>query len=74
MDIGEHAAKCAAEFLEDALNRRPQVKQGGSLSHCEDCGEPIPLARQQAVAGVRLCVNCKSLNEKQGKGYKGSSA
>lgn len=70
MDIGEHAAKRAAEFLDEALSRRPQANQGGSLSHCEDCGEPIPLARQKAVAGVRLCAPCKTYFEKHGKDSK----
>jgi len=35
-----------------------------SLSECEACGEDIPVARQKAVPGVRLCLECATLNEK----------
>jgi phage/conjugal plasmid C-4 type zinc finger TraR family protein len=38
--------------------------QQPSLTHCEECGEEIPTARQQAIPGVRLCVYCKQLNER----------
>lgn len=68
MDLGDQAAKRAAEFLEEALSRHPTHHAGGSLSHCEECGEAIPEKRQKAIAGVRLCVSCKNLDEKQGKG------
>lgn len=32
---------------------------GESLSHCADCEEPIPHARQQALPGVKLCIDCQ---------------
>ena len=70
MDFADYAAKRADEFLEDALNRRPQANKGGSLSHCEDCGDEIPIARQKAVVGVRLCISCQILVEKHGKDSK----
>jgi len=35
-----------------------------SLSECKVCGEPIPEARQKAVPGVELCLECATLNEK----------
>jgi len=28
-------------------------------TECEDCGEPIPEARQQASPGCIRCVNCQ---------------
>lgn len=34
-----------------------------SLSHCEECGDDIPVARQQLIPGVRLCVYCKQAQE-----------
>jgi len=47
--------------IEDAVQRaRSQVPHGESLRHCEECGEPIPEARRQALPGVRLCVTCQS--------------
>ncbi|AGT08203.1 DksA/TraR family C4-type zinc finger protein [Paracoccus aminophilus] len=36
-----------------------EALRGESLEVCEECGEPIPLARRKAVPGVRLCVSCQ---------------
>lgn len=47
--------------VEDALERaRSNLPQGESLTHCEECDEPIPEARRKALPGVRLCVRCQS--------------
>lgn len=35
-----------------------------SLSACEQCGSEIPKRRQQAVPGVRLCVECQGALER----------
>ena len=44
----------------DAVEKaRSQLPSGESLSHCEECDNPIPEARRQAVPGVRLCVTCQ---------------
>ena len=52
--------------IEDAIKRaRSQLPQGKSLSHCEECDAPIPEARQLAVPGVRLCVNCQAEYDKE---------
>ncbi|MCW2475728.1 MULTISPECIES: DksA/TraR family C4-type zinc finger protein [unclassified Symbiopectobacterium] len=53
--------------VEDAVARvRNELPSGESLSHCAECGEPIPEARRKALPGVRFCVNCqKSLDVKQ---------
>lgn len=48
--------------IEDELKRmklRPQPV-GESLTFCAECGEPIPEARRQAMAGVKLCLDCQS--------------
>jgi phage/conjugal plasmid C-4 type zinc finger TraR family protein len=48
------------DSIEDAIKRaRAQLASGPGLSHCEECGEAIPEARRQAVAGVRLCLPCQ---------------
>ena len=50
--------------VDDAIARaRSQLKQGPGLEHCEECGAPIPLARRQAVPGVRLCVACQQAHD-----------
>lgn len=47
--------------VEDAINlARSQLPKGESLTHCEECDIEIPEARQKAIVGVRLCVNCQS--------------
>lgn len=52
--------------IEDAVKlARSRLPEGKSLSHCEECGEPIPVARMKAIPGVRLCILCQSEIEKQ---------
>lgn len=55
--------------VEDAVKlARSQLPQGEGLENCEDCDAIIPLARRQAIQGVRLCVVCQSgLDEQQAK-------
>jgi phage/conjugal plasmid C-4 type zinc finger TraR family protein len=43
---------------------RAAIPKGPSLSHCDECGEEIPLARQQAIQGCRTCIDCQSLSER----------
>ena len=38
---------------------------GPSLTHCQDCDEPIP-EKRQALGGMTRCVPCQTLFE-QGK-------
>ena len=38
--------------------------QQPSLTHCEECGDEIPEARRSAIRGVRLCVFCQELLER----------
>jgi phage/conjugal plasmid C-4 type zinc finger TraR family protein len=48
------------DSIQDAIKRaQAQLPSGPSHSHCEDCGDAIPEARQRAVPGVRLCVTCQ---------------
>lgn len=39
---------------------RRQLPRGESLTHCEDCDEPIPERRREALPGVRRCVACQA--------------
>ena len=36
---------------------------GSSRTHCAECDEEIPLARQRALPGVRTCVDCQGFLE-----------
>lgn len=47
---------------------RSRLPKGESLTHCIECEEPIPDARRKAVNGVRLCLECQSILEKQQSG------
>ena len=51
--------------IEDAVElARSRLPKGGSLTHCEECEQEIPIARQKAIPGVRLCVSCQEELEK----------
>lgn len=54
---------------QDAMYRRQALQQQQahraatsrpSATTCHECGDPIPLARQQAVPGCRRCTPCQS--------------
>lgn len=47
----------AIERMRARNARRGDVE---SAEFCEECDEPIPEARRQAIPGVRLCVSCQS--------------
>ena len=52
--------------VEDAVTRaRSSLPKGESLSRCEKCDSTIPVARREAIPGVRLCVNCQTEMDKQ---------
>ncbi|MDO6461541.1 DksA/TraR family C4-type zinc finger protein [Granulosicoccaceae sp. 1_MG-2023] len=55
--------------VEDAVElARSRLGKGESASHCEECGEPIPEPRRQALPGVQLCVACQSASEQNDTG------
>lgn len=62
VDWIDHAAEQEQLARDAALAARP-IFQGTSLTTCEDCGNPIPHQRQQAIAGVRLCIDCQAALE-----------
>jgi len=58
--------------VEDAIKRaRSELPRGESLEHCEECGKQIPVARREAVPGVRLCVACQAEHDKHRKTVSG---
>jgi phage/conjugal plasmid C-4 type zinc finger TraR family protein len=58
--------------VEDAVKRaRSQLPTGPSAEDCDECGEPIPQARREAVPGVRLCVRCQSEVDERNKAFAG---
>ncbi|PSV17174.1 molecular chaperone DnaK [Photobacterium kishitanii] len=65
-DVIDNGCETEAKFTEMALaNHRaksfkPQKK---SAAECEECGDPISIARQLAVPGCQCCVMCQQLKE-----------
>ncbi|AWH39317.1 MULTISPECIES: DksA/TraR family C4-type zinc finger protein [Stenotrophomonas] len=58
--------------VDDAIARaRRQLREGPGLEHCEECDAPIPLARRQAVPGVRLCVACQQALDDEEQAHAG---
>ncbi|WMY91578.1 DksA/TraR family C4-type zinc finger protein [Snodgrassella communis] len=53
--------------IADALNhvRQQMDLAAESAEFCEECGEEIPLARRQAIQGVRFCVSCQTDRDKE---------
>ncbi len=58
--------------VDDAVRRaRSQMHKGPSLTHCEECGDPIPEARRHAVPGVRLCLACQQDYDREHGAFSG---
>ena len=54
------------DTLKDAILRaRALTPSGDSAQQCEDCGEPIPDKRRQALAGVRTCIACQQKRDRK---------
>lgn len=52
--------------VEDGVQRaRSRLTVGASAINCDECDRTIPEARRKAIPGVRLCVDCQSVLEKQ---------
>jgi phage/conjugal plasmid C-4 type zinc finger TraR family protein len=49
------------DTVKDAISfARARMPSGESATECEECGEPIPERRREALPGVRTCVQCQS--------------
>ena len=48
-------------FREEALANREPIGRPGwkSLTHCIDCGDPIPEKRRLAIEGCLRCYDCQ---------------
>jgi phage/conjugal plasmid C-4 type zinc finger TraR family protein len=44
---------------------RQRLAGGESALYCEECGEPIPSARRDALKGVKYCLHCQNERDKQ---------
>ncbi|MDG2968411.1 TraR/DksA C4-type zinc finger protein [Pseudomonas extremaustralis] len=66
MDDIDRANDQAQYLLDVALQRSRRAPSNRvSAEFCEDCDEPIPLLRQQAIQGCATCVSCQGLRERR---------
>lgn len=47
------------------MRRKVSQFKTSSSQFCIDCGEPIPVERQRAISGCRLCIDCQQEKEKR---------
>jgi len=52
-------------LLQAALRRHANRPVKPSAQFCDDCGEAIPLKRQQLVQGCETCISCQELRERR---------
>jgi phage/conjugal plasmid C-4 type zinc finger TraR family protein len=51
--------------VKDGVRRaQSRLPTGPGLTHCAECSAPIPEARRNAIAGVRLCVACQEAEDR----------
>lgn len=55
--VQEQIEASISEELARMKARKSHV--GASLRNCAECDEPIPEARQLAIQGVKLCIDCQ---------------
>lgn len=49
------------DTVKDAVLRaRALTPSGASAEECDECGEPIPKKRREALPGVRTCIACQA--------------
>ncbi|MGA9028702.1 MAG: DksA/TraR family C4-type zinc finger protein [Steroidobacteraceae bacterium] len=58
--------------VKDAINRaQSRLREGPSLTHCAECGAEIPQARRDAIHGVRLCLSCQDVQDRDAARFTG---
>ena len=50
---------------DEVKNARARLIAGEGATHCDECGEPIPEARRQALPSARTCVQCQSARDRR---------
>lgn len=54
------------DTVKDAVSfARSRMPSGEGAAECEECGEPIPERRREALPGVRTCVACQSERDRR---------
>jgi phage/conjugal plasmid C-4 type zinc finger TraR family protein len=58
-----HVEILTASAIAEVRRRIAQQPTASGATDCDDCGEPIPAARRQAMPGTRHCTRCRELLE-----------
>ena len=68
-DLYDRAAEIEQFHRETAIRKQAEKNNPAAVSayECEECGEPIPEARRQAVIGCLCCISCQQEIEQYGK-------
>lgn len=54
------------DTITDAVTAaRTRLPSGEGSDLCDECGERIPDRRREALPGVRTCVSCQSIRDKE---------
>lgn len=64
-DLADRANELVLARLDGLLAARPALVIRESAEECQDCGEPIPQARRQAVPGCNRCIDCQARYERR---------
>lgn len=64
-DLADRANELVLARLDGLLAARPALVIRKSAEECQDCGEPIPQARRQAVPGCNRCIDCQARHERR---------
>jgi len=64
-DLFDKAQEVDAMFRKIAIDKAMQRTTLPSALICEECGEDIPEARREKVAGCRYCVDCQGEIERR---------
>lgn len=67
-DTPDAGAEAALDHVDNLIYASRSMLEGPVLSHCLDCGDPIPVARRSAAkaAGIKctFCIQCQSSHDK----------
>ena len=58
MDNADIADEIQALKLKKALELNQEALKGNDITHCEECGEEIPVARKAIMPSAKTCVGC----------------
>lgn len=63
-----HSLHINMNAVADVQKQLAKQRSQPTQSECQECGEDIPLPRQQAVPGVQYCIHCQGLHERRLRG------